>query len=79
MVYHNYMQVVNWRNKIETDINEVLQVPTIFSNVSKGMLASKADLVEAFDTSDQTLICSEILEKGDLQVSEQERQALLAG
>lgn len=28
-------KVMNWRAKIETDINEVLQVTTVFQNVSK--------------------------------------------
>ena len=33
-------KVLNWRNKIETDLDEVLQIDTVFTNVSKGMLAS---------------------------------------
>lgn len=70
-------KVVNWRNKIEEDINEVLQVASVFTNVSKGNLASGRDLMDAFGTSDAIAVCKEILEKGDLQVSEQERQALL--
>jgi ribosome maturation protein SDO1 len=70
-------KVVNWRNKIETDIDEVLQVASVFTNVSKGNLASSKDLMEAFGTTDTKTICAEILDKGDLQVSEQERQALL--
>lgn len=69
-------KVLNWRNKIETDIGEVLQVDTVFTNVSKGLLASSKDLVEVFGTSDQRLVCQEILDKGELQVSEQERGAL---
>jgi uncharacterized protein YecE (DUF72 family) len=28
-------KVLNWRNKIETDLAEVLQVDTVFTNVSK--------------------------------------------
>ncbi len=55
----------------------VLQVASVFTNVSKGNLASSKDLMEAFGTSDAIAVCKEILEKGDLQVSEQERQALL--
>jgi ribosome maturation protein SDO1 len=43
----------------------------------QGMLASKSDLMEAFNTTDTKAICEEILEKGDLQISELERQALL--
>ena len=40
------------------------------------MLASQKDLKEYFDTSDARIACREILDKGELQVSEQERQAL---
>jgi hypothetical protein len=69
-------KVLSWRNKLETDIREVLQIDTVFTNVSKGMLASAKDLMDAFGTSDQKAVCQEILEKGELQVSEQERGAL---
>eukprot|EP00602_Paraphysomonas_sp_CaronLab_P005413 CAMPEP_0185021370 /NCGR_PEP_ID=MMETSP1103-20130426/4058_1 /TAXON_ID=36769 /ORGANISM="Paraphysomonas bandaiensis, Strain Caron Lab Isolate" /LENGTH=518 /DNA_ID=CAMNT_0027552855 /DNA_START=37 /DNA_END=1593 /DNA_ORIENTATION=+ len=72
-------KVVNWRNKVETDLDEVLQIQSVFSNVSKGMLASKADMMDAFGTSDEKEICKEILDRGDMQVSELERQALLDG
>mmetsp|Transcript_19499 Transcript_19499/g.18829 ORF Transcript_19499/g.18829 Transcript_19499/m.18829 type:complete len:589 (+) Transcript_19499:127-1893(+) len=72
-------KVLNWRNKIETDLDEVLQIDTVFTNVSKGNLASSKDLLEAFGTSDQKAVCKEILDKGELQVSEQERGAQLEG
>lgn len=61
-------KVLNYRNKIETDLDEVLQIATVFTNVSKGMLASSKDLLEAFGTADQKIICKEILIKGELQV-----------
>lgn len=38
----------------------MLQTHTIFSNVSKGTLANKADLIEAFGTDDQDAICLEV-------------------
>ena len=40
------------------------------------MLASSKDLLSAFGTTDSDKICSEILLKGEIQVSEQERGAL---
>ena len=70
-------KVLNWRNRIETDLDEVLQIDTVFTNVSKGMLASSKDLLEAFGTSDQKIVCSEILDKGELQVRETIFYALL--
>ncbi|CAP33508.1 Protein CBG15250 [Caenorhabditis briggsae] len=68
-------KVVNWRNKTEKDIDEVLQTHTVFSNVSKGQLAKKDELIAAFGIEDQFEICKIILDKGDLQVSDKERQA----
>ena len=61
----------------EKDLSEVLQTETVFNNVSKGQVAKKDDLIKAFGKDDQTEICKEILEKGELQVSEKERHANL--
>ena len=68
-------KVLSWRQGIEKDIDEVLQSHTVFLNVSKGQVAKKDDLIKAFESSDQTEICKQILAKGDLQVSDKERQA----
>jgi len=68
-------KVLNWRAKIETDIREVLQVEAIFTNVSKGNLANAKQMTEAFGTTDTLEISKEMLDKGELQVSEEERQA----
>jgi len=68
-------KVLSWRQGIEKDLDEVLQSHTVFLNVSKGQVAKKEDLTKAFATADQTEICKEILAKGDLQVSDKERQA----
>ncbi|KAI5632746.1 shwachman-Bodian-Diamond syndrome (SBDS) protein domain-containing protein [Phthorimaea operculella] len=68
-------KVVSWRNKVETDIDEVLQTHTVFTNVSKGQVAKKEDLVKVFGKDDTTEICKEILEKGELQVSDKERHS----
>lgn len=61
----------------EKDLDEVLQTHTIFTNVSKGQVAKKEDLTKAFGKEDQTEICKEILAKGELQVSDKERQSHL--
>lgn len=68
-------KILSWRNRVETDVSEVLQIDNIFANVSKGMLASAKDLQDAFDTTDTNTICREIMDKGEMQVSEQERGA----
>lgn len=55
----------------------MLQTHTVFTNVSKGQVAKKEDLIKAFGKDDQTEICKEILKKGELQVSDKERQSQL--
>ncbi|XP_077995266.1 ribosome maturation protein SBDS-like [Glandiceps talaboti] len=70
-------KVVSWRDKVEKDIDEVLQTHSVFTNVSKGQVAKKEDLVRAFGTENQTEICIQILAKGELQVSEKERHQQL--
>lgn len=59
----------------EKDIDEVLQTHAVFTNVSKGQVAKKEDLVKIFGKDNQTEICKEILEKGELQVSDKERHS----
>lgn len=71
-------KVLSWRSGVEKDIDEVLQSHTVYSNVSKGVLAKSKDLMAAFKTDDQTKICLEILEKGELQVAGKEREAQLS-
>lgn len=53
-------KVISWRNKVEKDLDEVLQTPTVFANVSKGQTAKKEDLVSAFGTDNQKEICLEV-------------------
>jgi len=70
-------KILNYRQRIETDLTEVLQTDRIFTNVSKGQFASSKDLVTAFGTSDQDAVCQIILDKGQVQVSDMERNAVL--
>lgn len=71
-------KVLEWRNGIETDLDNVLQIPNVFLNVSKGQSAPKEDLTKAFGKGVSTdNIILEILNKGELQVGEKERNAQL--
>ncbi|KAJ3299142.1 hypothetical protein HK104_009936 [Borealophlyctis nickersoniae] len=70
-------KVLEWRNQVETDLDNVLQVDQVFINVSKGQLANKEDLMKAFKTDDTAKIIREILQKGELQVGEKERSQQL--
>ena len=71
-------KVLEWRSGIETDLDNVLQIPNVFLNVSKGQTAPKEDLDKAFGKNKPTNdIILEILKKGELQVGEKERAAQL--
>lgn len=71
-------KVISWRKNVEKDIDEVLQTHSVFTNVSKGAVAKREDLLQVFGKDDVTEICKEILAKGELQISEKERQSELA-
>ena len=66
-------KVLEWRAGTEKDIDEVLQIDSIFSNVSKGAVASGDDIKKAFSDKLHEEIIHEILKKGELQVGEKER------
>ena len=70
-------KILNYRQGIETDLSEVLQIDRVFTNVSKGLLAPSKDLLKAFDTNVQEQVCRIILDKGQVQVSDMERNATL--
>lgn len=68
-------KILDYRAGLEADLDEVLQSPRIFTNVSKGQFAKSKDLRKAFGTDDEEAIARIILEKGNsLQVSNLERQ-----
>ncbi|KAH8101580.1 Shwachman-Bodian-diamond syndrome protein [Cristinia sonorae] len=69
--YKNKVQ--EWRNGVETSLDDVMQIANVFINVSKGELAKHQDLQKAFGTTDTDVIVKEILKKGELQVGEKER------
>lgn len=71
-------KVLEYRSGVETDLDEVLQIHQVFINVSKGAVAPHADLQKSFGASTQLSdIILEILQKGELQVGEKERNAKL--
>ncbi|KAI8932721.1 hypothetical protein NX059_010212 [Plenodomus lindquistii] len=70
-------KVLEWRNKIEKDLSNVLQIENVFLNVSKGQVAPKSDLEKAFPKKTVEEIITDILENGELQVGEKERNAEL--
>ena len=61
-----------WREGVEKDLDEVIQIESVFLNVSKGQVASNDDLQKAFGTTDVNKVLLEILKKGELQVGDKE-------
>ncbi|CAH0026762.1 unnamed protein product [Clonostachys rhizophaga] len=71
-------KVLEWRSGIETNLDNVLQIPNVFLNVSKGQTAPKEDLEKAFGKGKPVNdIILEILKKGEQQVGDKERAAQL--
>lgn len=69
-------KISNWRAKQETEISEVIQIDKIFTNATRGEVASKEQLTKAFGNKmTQDEIFMEILNKGEYQVSDLEREA----
>ncbi|PRP74727.1 ribosome maturation protein SBDS-like isoform 2, partial [Planoprotostelium fungivorum] len=52
-------KVSSWRDKIEKDLDEVLQTPSVFINVSKGIVAKKDEIQKAFGTTDTNVVILE--------------------
>lgn len=66
-------KVHDYQSGVEKNIDEVLQIPQIFINVSKGQVASSEDLKASFNSTNIDEIILEILKKGEIQLSEKER------
>ncbi|QHS74768.1 guanine nucleotide exchange factor SDO1 [Saccharomyces paradoxus] len=73
--YQNKVQ--DYRKGIEKDLDEVLQIHQVFMNVSKGLVANKEDLQKCFGTTNIDEVIEEIMHKGEIQLSEKERQLML--
>nr|POF23927.1 ribosome maturation protein sdo1 [Quercus suber] len=65
--------VTSFRAGHETDLDNVLQIPNVFLNVSKGQVAPNDDLKKAFPNMSRDDVVLEILRKGEIQVGEKER------
>ncbi|KAF5312171.1 hypothetical protein D9619_003106 [Psilocybe cf. subviscida] len=74
--YKNKVQ--EFRNGVETNLDDVLQINNVFVNVSKGEVAKHGDLQKAFGKMELSDVVKEILKKGEVQVGEKERDHDLA-
>jgi ribosome maturation protein SDO1 len=67
-------KVLNQREGIEKDLAQVLQTETVFTNVSRGDIATNEDLITVFGTTNHRKVCEQIIKEGHLQVSNKERE-----
>ena len=67
-------KVLNQREGIEKDLAQVLQTETVFTNVSRGDIATNEDLINVFGTTNHRKVCEQIIKEGHLQVSDKERE-----
>lgn len=81
--YH--FEVACYRNKVtdlrsgtELSIDEVLQSDRIFHSVSTGDAANSSDIKAVFGSLDRKEVCKKIVLDGQLQVSLEERDKILA-
>ena len=58
-------KVADFRSKLETDLDEVIQTDRVFADVERGDFASKQDLAKAFKNMSSEEILVEILNKGE--------------
>lgn len=68
-----------WRLKKggRVDVKEVLIVSTVFRDVGKGLKASREELLKAFKTDDPEKVAEQIIRRGELQLSAEQRKELI--
>ena len=70
-------KAINWRNGVEKDLSEVVQILDVYTNVQSGKLVDKELLEEVFPKMTKQEVIVEILDKGEMQMGEKERESLL--
>ena len=70
-------KALDYRNGKTSGINEVLAAETIFSDANKGKKASEEAMRKAFKTTDSIKIADEILKKGTLQLTTDQRRKMV--
>jgi len=66
-------KALDYKNGIIPDLNEVMLADNIFTDVKRGLTASKDDLMKVFETTDINIIADIILKKGEIQVTSEHR------
>jgi ribosome maturation protein SDO1 len=61
----------------EISIDEIVEGYFVFENFSRGLKANDQDLEEVFGTSEDKVVAMEILKKGELQLTQEQRKEFL--
>jgi len=70
-------QALDYKLGKKKDISSVLVSDEIYTDSSKGTRASSEKLLKAFKTEDSTLIAEKILQKGDLNLTTDQRRKMV--
>jgi ribosome maturation protein SDO1 len=70
-------KALDYRNGKIAGITEVLAAETIFSDANKGTRVAEEDLRKAFKTIDALKIADEIIKKGQLQLTTEQRRKMV--
>ncbi len=70
-------KALDYRNGKIAGITEVLVAETIYSDANKGTRAAEENLRKAFKTTDALKIADEILKKGQLQLTTEQRRKMV--
>ncbi|HUT82351.1 MAG TPA: ribosome assembly factor SBDS [Candidatus Bathyarchaeia archaeon] len=68
---------LNYKRGEDIPINEIVESFVVFHNASKGEKASEVILEQIFETNDEAEVVKIILEKGALQLTQNQRKVLL--
>ena len=70
-------KVNSWRNGLETNIDDVLQSHSIFTNVDQGLLAKTSTVLETLNVHDIEEALKIILKEGKVNLAEKERKMMI--
>lgn len=71
-------KVTSWRNGLETDIDNVVQSHSIFTNVDQGMLAKQSVVLETLGVKTMDEALKVILDEGQITLAEKERNIVIS-
>ncbi len=65
------------RDEFEGDLEDVIAARDVFENASRGDRPAEADVEEVFGTTDPLEIIPEVIERGEIQITAEQRREML--